>query len=397
MIVTIIKKCMVVSLIAGIALFAHAEVDVGSEHKGVMSFSRYSDLGITAYQNGDYAKAVEYYKKALGEKPNDAGVINNLALVYLKMGNFEESERLSFEVRNLNVSNRHKANAQFNLGKVWEAQGYLRSAVAAYRAANRLSPSPVRERELARMSERYEKALDDFSKNLRRHGGSALAREKIDYYLTNYQLEDNTGSGTKEWLEYCASLKSALKGKKFEFVTPDIVVDDWFSEEITALKKKYSGVKFGMGYESGLGPKFSILPTWNITIYKLDVLEDEEEEVVIYGERTIVSSPDGESRVDIPPGLGVGYMIFNSKYSLGVESPIGSDPSSTRFYKHLDSYNGLYKLNDEYFSLMVNDFQLERGVLIQGFTVNKLGRSMLGAELELPRKNERCDYTIKEG
>src|SRR5438445_5751678 len=51
----------------------------------------YNNQGNTFYDVGQYAKAVEAYKKALGFKPNDALTYNNLAAAYFAMGQSKDA------------------------------------------------------------------------------------------------------------------------------------------------------------------------------------------------------------------------------------------------------------------------------------------------------------------
>lgn len=69
-------------------LYLNELVNLGGERLEV-----YSEMGLNLAMLGDFEGAVEYFKKALKIMPNEAGVICNIAVCYLNLGNLEEAKK----------------------------------------------------------------------------------------------------------------------------------------------------------------------------------------------------------------------------------------------------------------------------------------------------------------
>src|SRR3712207_6047683 len=61
--------------------------DSGARHRpGANDADNYFERGMEHYRAGDYAKALEDFKRAIGGKPSDPTVYNNLGMVYSHLG-----------------------------------------------------------------------------------------------------------------------------------------------------------------------------------------------------------------------------------------------------------------------------------------------------------------------
>ncbi len=95
----------------------------------------YLGYGDIQHNKGDYEKAIWCYRKSLALRPNFAGVENNLALVWLDLGNLDEAVRLFQEA----IRHDPRAVESYNnLGTALERQGKTDEAIENYRAALRI-------------------------------------------------------------------------------------------------------------------------------------------------------------------------------------------------------------------------------------------------------------------
>ncbi|MGH9147689.1 MAG: tetratricopeptide repeat protein [Vicinamibacterales bacterium] len=93
--------------------------------------------GSVSYAQGDYAAAIDRYRQALVENPNDADTLNNLGQVLTRMGQAAEAIPYLDRARELypNVW-----AYRFNLARAHGQTGDWSRAVAGYRAAQELFP-----------------------------------------------------------------------------------------------------------------------------------------------------------------------------------------------------------------------------------------------------------------
>ena len=73
-------------------------------------------LGIIHYEEKEYEKSIDYFKKAIDLEPKDSENYNNLALNYQKTGNFQDA------IQNFNTAIKINPSSYFhnNLGYVKE-------------------------------------------------------------------------------------------------------------------------------------------------------------------------------------------------------------------------------------------------------------------------------------
>jgi tetratricopeptide (TPR) repeat protein len=138
-------------------------------HQGVQAESRaYKQYGDSFLHQGDYSRAIAYYRKALEITPQRVSLMINLAVAYTYSGVPQEAERV------LKAASRLENNRQdlisFNLGEVLERQGKTEEAIRCYKEAigSKVDQGLVY-RKLGLLylgANRYEEALEAFEKTL---------------------------------------------------------------------------------------------------------------------------------------------------------------------------------------------------------------------------------------
>ena len=137
--------------------------------QGVQAESRaYKQYGDSFLHQGDYNRAIAYYRKALEITPQRVNVMINLAVAYTYSGVPQEAERV------LKAASRLENNRQdlisFNLGEVLERQGKTEEAIRCYKEAigSKVDQGLVY-RKLGLLylgANRYDEALEAFEKTL---------------------------------------------------------------------------------------------------------------------------------------------------------------------------------------------------------------------------------------
>lgn len=89
--------------------------------------------------DNDYREAIELYLKCLAQKPDSAPAHNNLGLCYLRLRRFDEAEK---EVRQAIELKKDYAAAYYYLGVICQAQQKTPEAVAAYQMSLRYETVP---------------------------------------------------------------------------------------------------------------------------------------------------------------------------------------------------------------------------------------------------------------
>ena len=118
----------------GLRLIALREELFGKEHPSTAD--AYTMIGVAYNEQGDYAKALEYYGKALDiqervlghDHPNSARSYNNIGVVYGKQGNYPKAleyleKALDIDERVLGPDNPSTATSYGNIGLVYHNQG----------------------------------------------------------------------------------------------------------------------------------------------------------------------------------------------------------------------------------------------------------------------------------
>lgn len=188
--------------------------------------STLNNLGLLRSQQKRYDEAVDFFEKAIGERPKYMSPHKNLAKVYAETGRDQEAEReyrLAVELAPLSAGARNEfgqfllscgrpaeaqeqfaisaqadpnSEAQVNLGKLLASAGDLERARAAYGSAVALDPFDSRARfGLAKLDEgagRLAEALRGYRAGLETDPGNAQAREAV--------LRLDTKAGVQRWV-----------------------------------------------------------------------------------------------------------------------------------------------------------------------------------------------------
>ena len=248
-----------------------------------LTFSQLSQKGITAYHNKNYIEAIGYYRQALNKRKDDVSTLNNLALALLKVdepSKLDESIAVSNAVIAMAKKDSQKANAYFNKGNALEKKGENILALQSYRNAHELSPSPARLEAYNRMEAIAPK----------RYSGTDWSEGEIIKYLKKPSLKLAERGVYKYMTEACINMLPSIQSLDFSFIRPTIVVDDWDDIKLDPYRKKYKSFKYGMGYEMHSPDVLATIPTWNITIYNLDIDQDTKIETIMHGERTAIGT-----------------------------------------------------------------------------------------------------------
>ncbi len=94
------KKFLIILLFVVLASPAFAGGETGSS---LFSFLE----GYRSAQAGRYDEAIEHYKSALSDDPGSASIRGELALVYVKKGEYDKAETLLKESVQIDPKNRH--------------------------------------------------------------------------------------------------------------------------------------------------------------------------------------------------------------------------------------------------------------------------------------------------
>jgi len=102
----------------------------------------YQQLGISLYERGEYAAAVETINKALNLNPTNAELLNNLAICHLELGNLDKATQTIHRALNLDPKNPFALNT---LGEIYMAQQDYINANRSFSSAMQLEPdNPLR-------------------------------------------------------------------------------------------------------------------------------------------------------------------------------------------------------------------------------------------------------------
>jgi len=93
-----------------------------------------------AFRNGNYAEAVELYKKAIGEDPENARLHFNLGNAYARLGNIEEAQAAYGQYKALSENEEQQSLADYNTGNIYAEQQKYDEAIEKYREALKKNP-----------------------------------------------------------------------------------------------------------------------------------------------------------------------------------------------------------------------------------------------------------------
>jgi Tfp pilus assembly protein PilF len=143
-------------------LLAVAYARRGLHERARESFERSLDAGSDAqslnnagyyfYQNGHYSLAVERLRRAARLAPNDARILNNLALAQVRLGRFDDAYKNFARASN-------DYDAHMNTAALADRMGRDSSAAEHYEAAHKLRPTS--ETALRRLVELYQRGGHD--------------------------------------------------------------------------------------------------------------------------------------------------------------------------------------------------------------------------------------------
>ncbi len=93
-----------------------------------------------AFEEGDFARAVELYRAAIAETPEDARLYFNLGNALSKAGNPDEAEEAYRQFQTRTELAEEQAMADYNLGTAMSERGDLEAAVSHLRNALKRNP-----------------------------------------------------------------------------------------------------------------------------------------------------------------------------------------------------------------------------------------------------------------
>ena len=118
----------------------------------------------------------------------------------------------------------------------------------------------------------------------------------------------------KKIIDKCKNILPLLKKLEFTFIRPNLVVDDWDDVKLNSYKETYESFKYGMGYIYNFPSSLASIPTWNISIYDLDIDNDKVIETIMYGERIQRGTYERDYNLDLDSWvLRPGYNVFELK------------------------------------------------------------------------------------
>ena len=110
----------------------NSSVNVNSQNA-----QNYFDLGYKYYNNGEYEKAVDAYKKYIAENPQNSAAYNNLGGAYFGLSDYANAADAFRRAIELDPQN---ADAYNNLGLAYANMSNYASAVDAYKKAIEINP-----------------------------------------------------------------------------------------------------------------------------------------------------------------------------------------------------------------------------------------------------------------
>lgn len=249
-----------------------AESQASADLPRIINAEKSNGLGVNAYKEKNYAKAITFYKDALAVDPKNGSYLNNLALALYKSRNFVESIDVSKSAALLSGSDSQKASAFYNMGLAYQEMSDLSSALAAYQSSCDTQSSEVRCGKVKDMVYAIEKQ-NEYN----------LLLEKMKLIPMPVFSE--------QWERFkCDDVISDLAGGKgVIFVNPEYASDSIEDKPFSDLSKKVgSSIQVSTGYLLGNleGNSIEYKGRSNFRLYNLDIIvnAENEKEYVFFGD-----------------------------------------------------------------------------------------------------------------
>jgi tetratricopeptide (TPR) repeat protein len=139
---------------AQIAQISGGDTGPGDAHDG-SDAALANQRGEAAYRAGDLAAAIAAYQQAIELDPGHALAYSNLGLAYVKQGRAAEAiwaSRTAIALAKGGNAATIRANAYYNIGKLYEEDGQYERAMSNYLAAKREKPDKSYDQALERVS-----------------------------------------------------------------------------------------------------------------------------------------------------------------------------------------------------------------------------------------------------
>jgi len=197
------------SLLTFLLIFLNIYITVAQIPEGVIeAYQTAEELS----SQGEYAKAIEYYKMAIdiyeqeiGDKDESyATLINNLALLHQDMGNYEQAENLLIEVleiveKTLGKNHSYYATSLNNLGISYEAMGNYAKAEVLF-----IEALQIRAKTIGQEDPEYANTLNNLGALYRSIGNYELSEGLFIKALEI--IEATLGQGSPEFVDYLNNL-----------------------------------------------------------------------------------------------------------------------------------------------------------------------------------------------
>jgi tetratricopeptide (TPR) repeat protein len=123
-------------------------------------YARELQRGRNLEAKGDHAGALQAYDRALAARPDDAAVLSEVSVSALATGDLERARAAATQAASHGETDRLRAAAYYNLGRVEEKAKRLDKAVDAYRSAMGVCPNPVVRKQLVKLAPKLADEVD---------------------------------------------------------------------------------------------------------------------------------------------------------------------------------------------------------------------------------------------
>lgn len=182
---------------------------VSDERKG----DSYYQLGLAAWNQGDYIKAKREFSKAIESAPEVAHYYNHLGMVYLQDGDYEKAEE-NFK-KSLKKDPKY-SDTRNNLGVLYTKTGKYDNALEEFKnvGSDPLYPFPhYVETNIGivyRLQKKYDLAEKHQNSALKMKGTHCEAYKELGIIYDEQGLHDKAANNFKKTLDYCPYYVEAL-------------------------------------------------------------------------------------------------------------------------------------------------------------------------------------------